>query len=266
MRLAASIVISAAFLPCGVHAGTIYKTVDANGRTAYSDKPPISGPVKLLHMPGYQPVLYVPTTTANVPAAPAGAGKAVTSKRERQATGSFVPVGDAFRPSESGHIYLFVMPGAQPYRDIIQRAAGEWGAACRMTFEYIDQPEPKAANWNEVIVVDYGPGADAGASATAFRKTTRDGKAVNYTKIIVSQTFGKGDIRFVVLHELGHAIGLPHATDRAAIMSADDGDRSYYIQSGEEPMLTSTDINGCSKLVHSKSEPILDRATIRERS
>ena len=250
MRLLVPLIaVTAALLFSGAHAGTVYKAVDAKGRIQYADRPAASGTVKVLHFSGYPRAAPVTAVAANVPAAPADWGKVMV--RERRATGTFVPNGEAFRPSTSRHNYLYVMPGAQPYLDIIRSAAAEWGAACRLTFEYIDRPEPGAArpNWNNVIVVDYGPGADAGAGATAFRKTSSDGNALNYTKIIISQAFGKRDMRFVVLHELGHAIGLPHATDPAAIMSADNGDRRYYIQTGEAPALTSTDINGCSNLL-----------------
>lgn len=249
MRLLALISIAATFIPYGVYAAPVFKTVDANGRTIYSDKAPATGLTKVLRLPDYQPLPAVLSRMDNVSAAQVSGEKPVgLTSKIAMATGAFEPADGPFRPSKSKQIDLYVMPGAQPYLDVIQRAAREWGAACGLALDYVDKQEPVAAplSGNNVIVVDYGPGSNHGTSATAFR--TYEGNAVGYTKIIISRTYGKADMRFVTLHELGHAIGLPHATDPAALMHANNGNRSYYTQTGEAPVLTSTDINGCSKL------------------
>jgi hypothetical protein len=121
-----------------------------------------------------------------------------------------------------------------------------------VTFEQVNE-EPPAGAWTErtVVVVEYGPSALDGTSAKTFREASPDGQNLAHAKVVLTDIDGDADSYFVVLHELGHALGLPHASDPAAVMNGSDGDHRYYVATGTHARLTSTDIDGCKQMTAS---------------
>jgi hypothetical protein len=224
--------------------------IDKDGQVTFTNMKPGSGNRKEIRTPSHSrlAVRSLPSANGGVPGSIANS----FSPAARTATGVFVPEGDSFLPA-SRELYLYITPAAQRYASIIRQAAAQWSSACGVQFEYVNEKAPTSAPpGHTVVVVDYGPGALDGTSATTFRKASPDGQALSYAKVVITSARGDADLYFVALHELGHGLGLPHASDRAAVMHW-TGERGYYISTGTRASLTSTDIAGCRQMMASSN-------------
>ena len=238
------------------HADPLYKSVDNEGRVTITNMKSSPGNVKQIILPAYQqsPPVVAPATPV-APRPPAAsvalprATAAPVAPIPKIATGVFIPESDTFRPA-SRVLSLYVTSAAQGFANLIWGAATQWGSACGVQFEYVNAEAPAVAPpGRTVVVVDYGPGSTPGASATTFRKLSGDGKAMRYARVIITDTRGESDLYFAVLHELGHTLGLPHASDPAAVMHLNDGNRRYYVSARARASLTATDIDGCVQMM-----------------
>ncbi len=241
----------AAIVSLSCFADVIYKTIDKDGRVTYTDMKPSTGRVKEMRMSSYPHAVLAGPYATNTPVS--GSATMSANPMTIAAPGIFVPDnGDLIHPA-SREISLYISPAAQPYARVILDAAVQWNLACGVRFEYTSGEVPaRAQSGQTVVVVDYGPGALPGAAATTFAKIAQDGRTLSYAKVIITQTRGDADLYFVALHELGHAMGLPHARERTSVMHR-SGNRGYYVSSGIRASLTSTDISGCTQMMPSAS-------------
>ena len=167
------------------------------------------------------------------------------------ATGAFVLDGDSIHPS-SPMLSLYITPSAQWYASAILQAAAQWGSACGVQFEHVKgEPPATAPSGRTVVVVEFGTDVLKGATATTYRMGSPDGKNLIYARVVLTDSVDDSDLYFVLLHEMGHAIGLPHTKDPAAVMHWSDGDRLYHIATGTRASITSTDLDGCKQLMAS---------------
>lgn len=187
----------------------------------------------------------------SLPAAKISASGLIANSRyplPKAATGVFVREDDAFLPA-SRTLSLYLTPQARHYTSLILNAAAQWNSACGVQFKYVNGKAPTAAPpGSTVVVVDYGPGAMDGASAMTFRKASPDKQTLSYAKVVITTAHGDADFYFEALHELGHALGIPHASDPAAVMHW-TAERAYYISTDTRARLTSTDIDGCNQML-----------------
>jgi hypothetical protein len=189
----------------------------------------------------------LPAANSTAPAAIAGPVRPMA----KTATGVFSMVGDSLHPA-SRVLSLYITPSAQWYASAILQAAAQWSAACGVKFEQVNaEPPASARSERTVVVVEFGPSAVDGTSAKTFREASADGQNLVHAQVVLTNIHGDADSYFVVLHELGHALGLPHASDPAAVMNGNDGDHLYYVATGTRARLTSTDIDGCKQLMAS---------------
>jgi hypothetical protein len=224
--------------------------MDKDAHVTFSNRKPGSANREEIRMPPHARLAVRSPAAAHARARGSVANS--FSPAARTATGVFVPEGDSFLPARR-ELYLYITPAAQRYASIIRQAAAQWSSACGVQFDYVNEQAPATAPpGHTVVVVDYGPGALEGTSATTFRKASPDGQALSYAKVVITNTRGDADLYFVALHELGHGLGLPHASDRAAVMHW-TGERGYYISTGTRASLTSTDITGCRQMMASSS-------------
>ena len=233
-------------------AETMYKVVDKDGRVSYTNENPGTGVVKEIRMPTYSPppekIIAVAKAQAPLPAATVRKATPKTPTG-RTPTGVFtVAEARGFLPA-GRKVSLYLTPAAQPYAGIIQDAAAQWTAACGVQFDYVKDdllPTDGSAPLSLVVTIDYGPGAAAGHLASTYSKPA--GNTTSYARVVITTAQGGVDFHYLALHELGHAIGLPHTSDPAAIMHP-SGERQFYVSKNIRAKLTSTDIAGCQQMM-----------------
>lgn len=94
--------------------------------------------------------------------------------------------------------------------EVIQRAYSTWGSACPLKFV---KASPGLAG---EIIKDFGP-IDGRSGTLAWSGLGMGGNGVTQQKYDTSEDWAR-IVLAVLIHEIGHALGLPHSNDRDSIM------------------------------------------------
>lgn len=211
----ALILILASFLSFVAHASTVYKTV-VNGKTVYSDSPPVSGTAKEIRMPSYQEPSHPVDTRV-----PSGTMRGNALRAASTSTQRKVKPDVFIKATNSPVIRVFYDTNGAPekkaasgFETEIRAAASSWSSGCNVNVEY-------GGLVGEVPVT--GPVITWNGALNEVRHPA-DGQAEiagvgNHRGMALNPKFTDNTERTIV-HEMGHILGIGHIhDDPASVMS-----------------------------------------------